>query len=100
MADKVKYVLNPKAAREIMQSTQMLQVVNELAVKGETYAKAIAPRDSGEYVNSFRTDARVIGDRVQALIINTAPHAVVVEVFNHGTGDRVMARTAEHLRGQ
>lgn len=100
MADKVIYVPDPKLAEEIMQSTQMLKHVSGLAKQGEDYAKSIAPEDTGEYKRSFKTTAGVIGDRVMALIVNTAPHAVIVEVYNNGTGDRVMSRAADHLRGK
>lgn len=100
MADKARYEPNKSAASEIMSSPEALRIVSELAIQAEEFARSIAPVKSGEYKRSFKTTAAVIGDRAMALLINDSPHAVVVEVFNNGTGDRIMAKAAESVKGK
>lgn len=90
---------NEKALVELMQSPGMLRHLSTVAAKGKAHAESISPRDTGRYAESFEIDVRVIGDRLTAVITNTAPHAVLVELYNKGTGERIMARMVEHLKG-
>ncbi len=84
--------------KNMMTSADMTRVVDAAAEAGADHARSVSPVDTGEYQNSFRVETGVIGDRVEARLVNDAPHAVIVE---GGTptqsGRNVLAQTADWI---
>lgn len=94
-----KVEFNKGWAEELMNTPRMKAHLERLGAEGVAFAERIAPRDTGKYAESFDTDTRVVGDRLMTVITNSAPHAALVELHNNGTGDHVMSRTVDYLRG-
>lgn len=93
---KAVYEPNLAATRRFMQSAQMMEVITRAALKAKAYAESISPVRTGAYRSSFQVSARVIGNRAMAVLENTAPYAVIVEVYNNG-GERVLGRAVDHI---
>jgi hypothetical protein len=93
MAD-MTYVAFPSGIRDLMRSEPMRRAMEQAAQRGKAYAESIAPRDSGEYATSFVVTSGIGKSRAFAVLANTAPHAVVVELVNGG-GQRVLGRTVD-----
>ncbi len=84
--------------KDMMTSREMTSVVDAAAEAGVGHAVSVSPVDTGEYAGAFRVETSVVGDRVEARIINDAPHAIIVE---GGTptqpGRNVLAQTADWI---
>ena len=87
----------------IEQEHRLLEAaVDEYAERMRAYAISISPEDSGEYKESFEI-TKV--DRPDGLpgrsLTNTDPKAHLIEYGTERTPEfAVLARTAEHFRGQ
>lgn len=104
MADvTARYEPSKSGWAAISLSPAILKACVAEANRGRVFAKAIAPRDSGEYQQSFDVDAETVmfalGPRVAATLSNTAGHAAAVEWGNRRTPHphRVLGRTAAFL---
>jgi len=79
----VRYVHNQAGVGELARSEGMLAEMRRCAEVIEEIAIAIAPVDSGDYVESFRVTATkhggAKGDRAQATVTNTSNHSTFVE---------------------
>lgn len=90
-----------RGMRNLAQSAGIGQAMQQAAQAGKQWAEANAPRDSGEYANSFSiTPATVRGgrdneDRAGAALVNSANHAGIVE-WRHN----VLARAVNAIEGQ
>jgi hypothetical protein len=98
MADFTYIPLVSADYKDMMTSREMTSVFDAAAEAGVGHAVSVSPVDTGEYAGAFRVETSVVGDRVEARIVNDAPHAIIVEV---GTptqpGRHVLARTADWL---
>lgn len=92
----VTYKPNLSATRDAMTSAAMVELVIRAAMAGKTYAESISPVDTGRYRDSFQVSARIVKGRALAVLDNTTPYAVVVEVYNHG-GERILGRTVDYI---
>lgn len=94
------YRPDPGGMRQLGQSPEMGQAMQEAAKVGQRWAEGAAPRDTGEYAGSFRVaPATVQGgwrheDRAGAALINDAPHAGIVE-----SRHRILARSTSIIEG-
>jgi hypothetical protein len=97
---KIRYSADIPATGRFMRSQAMQDVVRGAAEKGEAFARSIAPERTGDYKASFsvsvRSDGGLRGDRAEARIVNSSPHATYVEWRD---GHHVLARTADFLGG-
>jgi hypothetical protein len=105
---------------EVAMSPRILAICLEIAYEeAMPYAIAIAPRDDGTYVRSFKVQPTTVVlrgmRRVCARFINTAPHAALVEFGGRPAGGsysngkykqryrpplRVMHRVRERITGR
>lgn len=81
----------------------------DLVKEAVVFAELIAPNDTSEYQASFSTEVievpdipyRVIGEpmaRWSGRVVNSSPHAIIVEVGGHHTPEhRVMRRTLDWI---
>ncbi len=84
--------------KDMMTSREMTSVVDAAAQAGADHARSVSPVDTGEYRDSFSVETGVVGDRVEARIVNDAPHAIVVESGTPTQPVRnVLAQTADWL---
>jgi hypothetical protein len=88
---------------ELMNGAEMVAVLRAAAEDGALYAAGIAPRDTGEYAESFRVESSTKAgpkhDRAEARLVNDSDHARQVEFVNNG-GERVLGRTVDHIERQ
>lgn len=95
----VRYTPSFTGTNSLMNSAGVQQVLRAAAEKGTAYAVSISPVRTGEYKSSFRISTKahggVHGDRAQATIVNTSPHAARVEWAD---GYHVLAETADYIR--
>jgi hypothetical protein len=95
-----RYKADFAATGRFMRSASMQDVVKGAAEKGAEFARAISPERTGDYKASFsvsvRSDGGLRGDRAEARIVNSSPHAVYVEWRD---GHHVLARAADFLGG-
>lgn len=103
MATRIRYDKNIGEVNKLMTSPEMAAFLRSIAEKAVPYAKAISPRETGDYEESFSvTSVRRGGprkNRAEARITNTSDHASAVEFTNHG-GHRVLGRTVDHIEGR
>lgn len=100
----VRYKPDHAGIGALLTSSEMQDVVRQVAEKGADYARTIAPiggpRDParGEFKASFSVDVVVNGglkgDRAEARITNSSEHERLTDVFD---GYHVLADTAEWL---
>lgn len=96
MARGVSYTPDRSGLKALGQSDGIGRTCLEAAERGKAEAERIAPRDTGEYAESFiaRRETVLAGwnnePRAGAILENTAPHSVVVEVR-----DNVLARVVD-----
>lgn len=102
MAIRIRYDKNIGEIKKLMTSAEMAAFLQGIAEAAVPYARAISPRDSGDYEESFKvTSVRRGGprnNRAEARITNTSDHATAVEFRNHG-GQRVLGRVVDHIEG-
>jgi len=83
----------------LMNGPEMQEMLRKVAEKGLAYAQSISPDRTGEYRASFGVEVRshggIHGDRAEAKIVNSSPHAARVEWEDNY---HVLNRTAEALR--
>jgi len=95
---KIRYTPDRAGLGRLMNGPEMQQMLRGIAEKGVPYAESISPERTGEYRASFSVEVRshggVHGDRAEAKIVNSSPHAARVEWQD---GYHVLNRTAEHL---
>lgn len=95
----VRYKADYQGTGKLMNGPEMQEMLRQVAEKGKAFAESIAPVDTGEYKSSFEVTSRshggVHGDRAEAQIVNTSPHAAHVEWQDNY---HVLARTADALR--
>lgn len=81
---------------KLARTPQMGEAMVAYAKVGQNWARANAPRHTGEYAAAFEvraTDLRVAGQtRRGAVLVNHAPHAAAVEWVN---GAHVLARAVD-----
>lgn len=108
MAAKITYKPSYQGTSELMNGPEMQEMLRQVALKGMAYAQSIAPvrkeewqtptHPGGEYKASFEVQVRshggVHGDRAEAKIVNTSPHAARVEWEDRY---HTLNRTAEQL---
>jgi HK97 gp10 family phage protein len=97
---KPRFRPNRKGIGQMLRSPQMEAAMRARAQRIKEKAQADAPVDSGTYAASFEVDSTreggVHGDRAEARVINTAPHAVAVEFGTSTTpAHRTLGRAAE-----
>lgn len=83
---------------ELLRSPQMAEAMKAIAEQVKTSAETLAPRDTGAYAASFETDTHVRADRVVAIVRNTDPAALSIELGTaRSDGDSVQGvRTQPH----
>jgi hypothetical protein len=83
---------------KLMNGPEMQAMLRRVAEKGVPFARSISPVDTGEYEASFTVETRshggIHGDRAEAKIVNSSPHAARVEWQD---GYHVLNRTAQAL---
>lgn len=80
----VRYEANVQGLGKVMRSRGMRTMLRQEALRGMQYAKVIAPKETGEYRNSFRVSSANQGegrwkDRAVAYLHNDSDHALYVE---------------------
>jgi hypothetical protein len=82
----------------LMNGPEMQAMLRRVAERGVPFAVSVSPERTGEYKASFRVEVRshggVHGDRAEAKIVNSSPHAARVEWQD---GFHVLNRTAQAL---
>ncbi|MCP3017302.1 HK97 gp10 family phage protein [Nocardiopsis dassonvillei] len=101
MAKRPSFRPNNKGIGQILASKQMEAAMVQAARGLQTRAEALAQehRRTGEYLASFSisstTRGGVKGDRAEAVLRNTSPHATLVEWGGqHMDAQRIMGRAA------
>lgn len=100
--DREGFILDHDGVRELLTSPMVAKGSLNAAQTVQRTAEAIAPRGSGTYRNSFRsqnvrtptlTSRGGMEVRAGAIVENTAPHASAVEARSH-----VLTRAAKGVR--
>lgn len=104
---RAQFKPNNKGIGLILRSEQMEQEMKTRAERVMAIAEADAPRDTGDYAESFsvesgRRDSPIklgTGDRAWAMVRNTSAHAAAVEFGNKRVGDgkRVLGRAVDKV---
>ncbi|HEX4018182.1 MAG TPA: HK97 gp10 family phage protein [Frankiaceae bacterium] len=100
------YTPNIAGTGRLMRGPEMQRLMREIAEKGMEYARGISPVGDprtdphpGEYRDSFSVTVRANGgvhnDRAEAMIVNSSPHAVLVEALD---GYHVLARMLDAMQ--
>ena len=96
------FIPDHRGIQQLLNTPGVQQGTRQAAQSIERTARAIAPRDTGEYARSFRTRALRVPTltgrggtemRAGAAVENTAPHGTAVEARSH-----VLARAARGIR--
>lgn len=102
-----RFVLNRAGVGQLAQSSEMHSLMNDVMEAAKGAAQSIAPRDTGDYADSFEVEknqtATIAGTRrAAATLRNTAPHAAAVEYGYAGDSEtpgqsahRVLRRAIE-----
>lgn len=95
----IRYEKDVPGLGKIMKSQGMAAMLEGHAKKGQAFAEAIAPVDTGDYKAKFRTSSATRGtgrwaDRAAGYLHNDSDHATAVEFKN---GDRVLGRTVDAI---
>ena len=97
---RVSYEPDRDGVRRFAESPALQEAALDAAEAGATFARSIAPVDTGEYAASFEVVPAVVdspqGPRHGAVLVNTAAHAIYVDGVD---GYRVMARTLDAIEG-
>lgn len=95
---RAKFNASYKGIGQILRSEQMKREMKARADQIKAEAEALAPVDSGNYVESFRVETEIRkGATIRAIakVINDSPHAAYVEWGTSRTPrHRVMGRAA------
>lgn len=95
---RAKFNASYKGIGQILRSEQMKREMKARADQIRAKAEALAPVDSGNYVESFRVETEIrkgSTTRAIAKVINDSPHAAYVEWGTSRTPrHRVMGRAA------
>lgn len=95
------YNMDKRYARQILALPEVQAAALKKAEEIAARARALAPKDSGEYAASIEVSTErggVRNDRTVAVVTATAPHSAAVEFGNSRTGGRghhVLRRAAE-----
>lgn len=94
----VRYKPDYAGTNKLMNGPEMQVMLRSAAEKGRIFAIGISPERTGEYLRSFEIETKahggVHGDRAEATLTNTSPHAGHVEWQD---GYHVLARTADFI---
>ncbi|WP_329520508.1 HK97 gp10 family phage protein [Spirillospora sp. NBC_01491] len=90
---RVKYEADRRSMRAFLSSPEMARIVEAVARKGQAAARALAPRDTGDYAGSLKVDVQVYRDRQLAVLYSTSPYAGLIEAR-----ERVLGRAVDHMR--
>lgn len=90
---------------------KQINAINEILEVAKKYAENISPVDTGDYINSHKTNtAEYLGDKVVGSLVCTSPYAAIIEygvqgkTYNYhkgkqtiyrGVGNRTYQRTAD-----
>lgn len=92
-AGRAQYRPDRQGMKRLMQSPEIAELCKKAAENAVSYAQGIAPRDTGNYANSFDVETRIVGDRQTAVLYNTAKYATVLEVKH-----RILGRAVDHAK--
>lgn len=93
MAQSIVYVPpTPVEFARLEHSPGVTDAMADAAEIGRAYAESIAPRDTGEYADSFE----VVTDAGEVQLVNTSDHAIYVEWHD---GYHVLSQTADSIEG-
>lgn len=93
MAKDIVYVPpTPLEFARLASSSGVVGAMADAAEIGRAYAESIAPRETGEYADSFE----VVTEAGEAQLVNTSDHAVYVEWHD---GFHVLAQAADRIEG-
>lgn len=105
--NRAQFRPNNKGIGLILRSAKMKREMEVRARLIEAHAKEVAPRDTGEYLESFKVESGTEnspiklgrGDRAWAVVKNTSPHAAAVEFGNKhvGDGQRILGQAADKV---
>jgi len=94
----VRFTPEPGVVADLARSEAAQEVTVAAAEEGMAYAVAVAPRDTGEYADSFEVREELIqtptGAVAGAVLSNAAAHAVHVEWTD---GYHVLAQAIDHM---
>ena len=97
----VRYSPDYAGTRALMNSPEMVTVMEQVATEVMTRAVSAAPERTGEYRSSFSVIAHENGgirnDRAEGLVINDSGHAVLVEWWD---GFHTLRDAAEELEAR
>ncbi len=109
----VEFEMDRRGMAEVARGKELRVAVKTIALRGKAYAESISPARTGNYRRSFRVNLgrKLIHGmrRVVAILANTDPAAVAIEVgtairpMGQGGGTpahRVLQRTLTHLGGR
>ncbi len=108
----VEFEMDRRGMSEIARGKELRASVKAIALRGRAYAQSISPARTGNYRRSFHINMgqRLVAGmrRVAAVLANTDPAAVAIEVGtarrDDGTGGtpahRVMQKTLTYLGGR
>lgn len=96
----MRYKPDHGGVARLLREERMGEAMEAYAKAGAKYAAHIAPRETGEYRDSFGTEHHVSEKRQTAVLFNTADHAPAVEwgTFNQD-GHHVLSRTIDWIEG-
>lgn len=95
------YQPDSSGMRELANSPDMSRAMQQAAQVGQRWAEAEAPRDTGEYAGAFHVEAATVPagrrreNRAGAALVNSAPHAGVVEARSG-----ILVRSVNIIEGQ
>lgn len=104
---RARFNPNTKEIGRMLRSAKMETEMRDRAVLVSRLGEADAPRDSGDYADSFEVESGQSespiklgeGDRAWAMVRNTSGHAAAVEFGNKrvGEGKRVLGRAVDQV---
>ena len=92
-APRARYQPDRRGMRKLMKSPDIAKITEAAAENAANYAASIAPRDTGEYADSFEVESRIVGDRQTSVVFNSVKYANTLEQRY-----RVLARSVDHAK--
>lgn len=92
----MRYVPSRAGLARVLVSSDMESVMRDVGERAADFAASVAPRDTGEYAQSFTVDVEVHDGRATAVVASVDPGAAAIE-WGAGTraGHHTLARVLD-----